>query len=126
MIKIAFALVALFCLSSCATIFQGSRKDVTIRSTTPDATIYVDGVEKGKDAVTALLARKHNHVIVVKKEGCEMQTVEIKKHAQVGWIIWDSLELLYANIFPLPIDAITGAWNTFDKKNVVVELKCQH
>ena len=101
-------------------MFQGSKKNVVIKSLTPDASIYVDGEEQGKDAVTALLTRKHDHVVVVKKEGCEPRTVEIKKHVQVGWIIFDAL----FNWWAFATDAPTGAWNTFDKDHVIVELKC--
>lgn len=106
--------------SSCAVMFQGSKKDVTIKSMTPDATIHVDGEEVGKDAVNVRLARKSNHTVVIKKDGCETKTVEIHKKTQVGWIIFDAL----FNWFAFATDAPTGAWNTFDKDRVTVELKC--
>lgn len=120
MVKAFFAFLAMLSLSSCAVMFNGSRKDVTIKSITPDATIYIDGDEKGKDAVTERLERKSDHTVIVKKDGCETKTLEIKKHTQVGWIIFDAL----FNWFAFATDAPTGAWNGFDKDHFSVELKC--
>lgn len=105
--------------SSCATVFQGSKKDVTIRSMTSGADIYVNGEKKATDALTIKLKRKTNHTIVVKKEGYETKTVDINKHTQAGWIVWGIL----INIPGMIVDAITGAWNGFDKDNVTVDLE---
>lgn len=109
------------CLSSCAVMFQGSKKDVTIKSLTQNATITVDGEECGKDACTVRLERKSNHTVIVKKDDCDTKTVEIKKHTQVGWIIFDAL----FNWFAFATDAPTGAWDTFDKDHITVELQCK-
>lgn len=107
-----------FLLSSCATVFQGSRKDVSIRSMTQGAKIYVDGELKGEDAITLKLARKTNHSVAVKKDGFETKTVDINKHTQAGWIVWGIL----FNLPEMIVDAITGAWNGFDKENITVDL----
>jgi hypothetical protein len=106
-------------LSSCATLFQGSRKDVTIRSMTSGADIYVDGEKKSSDALTIKLKRNTNHTIVVKKDGFDTKTVDINKHTQAGWLVWGIL----FNIPGMIVDAITGAWNGFDKDNVTVDLE---
>lgn len=111
-------LITLF--PSCAVMFNGPRKDVTVKSTTPNATIFIDGEEKGTDAVTERLSRKSNHTVVVKKAGCDTKTVEIKKQVQVGWIIFDAL----FNWFAFATDAPTGAWNTFEKDKITVDLSC--
>jgi len=105
--------------SSCAVMFQGSKKDVTVRSMTEGASIYIDGEHKGTDLVTERLARKHNHTVMVKKDGYETQTVEIKKRTQVGWVLFNS----FFNWFAFATDAPTGAWNTFDKDQITVDLK---
>lgn len=110
-----------FSCSSCALIIQGTKKDVTVRSITPDAQIYIDGEKKGTDLVTERLHRKYNHTIHVKKEGCETQVMEVTKHVQVGWIVFD----LAFNWFAFLTDPTTGAWNTFNKSNYAVELDCK-
>lgn len=101
-------------------MFQGSKKSVSIRSFTPDASIYVDGELKGKDAVNVLLKRKQNHYVVVKKENCQSQTVEIKRKLQWTWIAFDAA----FNWWAFATDAPTGAWYTFKKKDITVELQC--
>lgn len=116
--KLTLGLLLACSLSSCAVMFQGSKKEVSIKSMTPDASIYVDGDLKGTDAVSLKLARKNNHTVMVKKAGFDTQTVQIEKHTQAGWVIFD----IFVNLLALPVDAITGAWNGFDKDKITVEL----
>ena len=111
-------MVSALSISSCASIFQGSKKDVTIRSMTQGAKIYIDGELKGEDALTLKLIRKTNHTVVVKKDGYETKNVDINKHVQAGWLVWG----IVFNIPGLVVDAITGAWNGFDKDNITVSL----
>jgi len=60
-------LIIAMTMSSCAVMFQGSKKDVSIKSMTPDASIYINGELKGTDAVTVRLPRKSNHTVMIKK-----------------------------------------------------------
>lgn len=115
-------LPAILLLNSCAVLFQGSKKDVSIKSMTPGTSIYIDGEKVGADLVVSRLTRKSNHSVLLQKEGFNSKTIEIKKHTQVGWIIFDSL----CNWFAFATDAPTGAWNTFDKDNIVAELEPVH
>ena len=112
--------MGMFCLSSCAVMFNGSRKTITVKSITPNATIYLDGEEKGTGTVNEKVARKYDHTITVTKEGCETKTMELRRTVQVGWIVFDAL----FNWFAFATDAPTGAWNSFDKDHISVELKC--
>ncbi len=112
------AFVITWSLSSCAVMFQGSKKEVVVKSMTPGASIYIDGDLKGSDMVKERLRRKHNHIVLVKKEGYNEQSIEINKRVQVGWVIFDSL----VNWFAFLTDPTTGAWNTFDKDHIVVSL----
>jgi hypothetical protein len=116
----AVLLMASLCTQSCAVMFQGSKKEVMVKTTTQGASIWIDGENKGTDAVTERLSRKHDHTILVKKEGCETKSLEVNKKTQVGWIIFDAL----FNVFAFATDAPTGAWNTFEKDRYTVELTC--
>ena len=117
-------LSSLTLLSSCSTILQGSKKDMTIQSLTPGSKIYVNGDEMGKDLVDTRLRRNKNHTIMIKKEGYETRTVTLQKNAQAGYIVADALLALtgFGLIFII-VDAATGSWHTFDKDKVVVELE---
>ncbi len=112
--------ISLLSLNSCALIFNGSRQDVTIKSMTPEAKIYVNGELKGSDAVNIKLPRKSNHSVMIKKDGCENYSTQINKHTQVGWFVFDAL----FNWMAFLTDAPTGAWNEFDNDNITAELKC--
>ena len=45
----------------------------------------------------------------------------IESKTQAGWVVFDVL----FNILAIVVDAPTGAWKTFDKSNVVVDLDCE-
>ncbi len=120
-ISLFLTVVFVLSLSSCAAIFNGSKKRINITSNTPDSKIYVDGELVGTETASVKLRRKSDHSITVKKDGCKSQTIPLDKEFQIGWA------LLYIFVNPLAIitDAPTGAWYGFDKNQVVVpELDC--
>lgn len=119
-LKLGFLVLLLSSFSSCALMFNGVRQDVSITSMTPDAKIYVDGNLEGTDAVSVKLRRKDNHTVMVKKENCKTETVQIDSNVQAGWIVFDAL----FNWFAFLTDAPTGAWKSFDKTKITVELEC--
>jgi hypothetical protein len=107
-------------LNSCALIFNGTKQNVSVKSMTPNSKIYIDGDLAGTDAVSKKLSRKNNHTIMIKKSECRTETVMIDSEVQAGWIIFDAL----FNWCAFLTDAPTGAWKSFDKTNVTVELDC--
>lgn len=116
------AFITLFGLSfqSCALMFNGTKKDVSVKSMTPDADIYVNGNYEAENAASVKLRRKNNHTVMIKKDGCQTETVQVKKQTQAGWIVFDAL----FNWFAFLTDAPTGAWNTLEPANIVRELDC--
>jgi len=119
---IALGLIFTLCFSSCALMFNGTKKKVTIQSMTPEAKIYIDGDYIGKDFVSQKLKRKEDHTIMIKKDGCQTKNITIDSEIQVGWIIFDFL----FNWFAFITDAPTGAWKGFDKSKYVIELECDN
>lgn len=105
--------------SSCALMFNGSRKSIPITSMTPGAQIYVNGELKGKDAVSLKLARNSNHTVTIKKDGFKTQNVQITKHTQAGWVVFDIL----LNWGAFLTDPTTGAWNDLEPDRITVELE---
>ncbi|PWJ44238.1 hypothetical protein [Sediminitomix flava] len=116
--KLAMSIILLLTFSSCATMINGEDQDIQIKSETPHAKIFVDGKFIGEDQVMAHLSRKSDHVVEIKKTGFEDQKIELHKHAQVEWVVFDAC----FNWFGLLIDGPSGAWNEFDEKEIVVEL----
>ncbi len=110
--------------SSCSTIIQGSRQQVTIQSLTKDSKIYVDGDDKGKDNASVRLKRNRNHAIAIKKEGYETKIINIEKHTQAGYVVADVLLALTGyGLAWIIVDAATGSWNKFDQDAISVELE---
>ena len=105
-----------FLLSSCATILQGTKKKVSIRSLTPNTKIYVNGEYKGKDLVTVKLKRKDEHTVLATKKGYEKQVKTIDNHIQAGWLVADII--FGFGWVGLAVDFITGALYAPDTKSV--------
>ena len=123
--KIVAHLMLLVCMlsfSSCALLFNGTKQSVSISSTTPGAKIYVNGNYEGDEFVKMKLKRKNNHTVMVKKEKCDTRTVNIETDVQVGWVVFAAL----FNWFAFLTDAPTGAWNSFDRTSISVELDCNN
>ncbi len=121
---ICLLLASVILFSSCSTILQGSRQQVTIQSLTKDSKIFVDGDEQGKDNVQIRLKRNRNHAIAIKKDGYETKILNVEKHTQAGYVVADVLLALTGyGLAWIIVDAATGSWNKFDKDAVVVELE---
>lgn len=117
-------LASLMLFSSCSTIIQGSRQQVTIQSLTKDSKIYVDGEEKGKDNAMIRLKRNRNHAIAIKKDGYETKIINLEKQTQAGYIVADALlGLTGFGLAWIIVDAATGSWFKFDQDAISVELE---
>lgn len=108
-------------ISGCALIFNGSKQNVSVKSYSDGAKIYVDGARRGQDAITANLDRSSGHTISIRKEGCDTYTRQIRSSTQAGWIVWGIL----FNIPGLITDAATGAWNKLEPTIITKELDCE-
>jgi len=117
--KIFFLLPVLPFLNSCALMFNGVNQDVYVKSMIEDSKIYIDGNYIGQEGTSIRLTRKTNHVVTVKKEGYETETINIDSNVQIGWIIFD---VLFCRIGFI-VDLLTGAWTSLDKTHIIVDLK---
>jgi len=115
---LALGLICLY-LSNCATLFKGTKEEVNFNSNPIGAEVWIDGKMMGKTPVKFELKSKKEYVIEFKYEGYEIQTVNLTNHIGTGWIILDIL----TGLIPVIIDAATGAWYSFDEKNVNVTLR---
>jgi hypothetical protein len=102
-------------------LFNGTKKDVSVKSMTPEPEIYVNGNYEGEEAATIDLKRKYSHTVMIKKDGCRTETVQVEKSTQAGWIVFDAL----FNWFAFLTDVPTGGWNTLEPDRIVRELDCE-
>ncbi|MFB0564503.1 MAG: PEGA domain-containing protein [Candidatus Aminicenantaceae bacterium] len=110
---------SLFLLStSCATLFKGTTEEVNLNSNPVGAEIWIDGKLMGKTPIAFTLESKKTYVIEFRLPGYEPRTVNLTHHIGAGWIILDVL----GGLIPVVIDAVTGAWYSFDEKNVNIQL----
>lgn len=114
---LTLVLVCLY-LSSCATVFKGTSEEVNFNSNPIGAEVWIDGKNMGKTPVKFKLTSKKTYMIEFKFEGYETKTVSLTNHVGAGWVILDVL----AGLVGVIVDAATGAWYSFDEKNVNVTL----
>lgn len=113
-----FILFSSLILSSCATIFTGTKQTVLIKSVPPDANVEVDGIDRGVTPVAVEL-----------KKGFDGQTVTLKKAGYETKIFqpettFNPVSIL--NLFGLigwAIDAATGAMMKYDPKSYEIKLE---
>lgn len=103
----------------CATIFVGSRDDISLSSEPTGAKVLVNGHNEGKTPLNIALKRGKEYTIEFVKEGYETKSLRLTYGVGAGWIILDILSGLVGII----IDAATGNWNGFDLDNYKANLE---
>lgn len=113
-----FAISATLMLSSCATIFTGTKQTVNIKTDPPAADVEVDGIKVGVTPMDVTL-----------KKGFTGQTVSLKlngyetKTFQPATTFNPVTVLNVIGLLGFPIDAATGAMMKYDPK--VYEIKLE-
>lgn len=105
-------------MSSCATIFSGSKQKVKFSSNPSSATIFIDEVEVGKTPFEIKLARKKKHSVMIKLEGYETYQTNLTKKLN-GWFLGN---ILIGGIIGFIIDPITGAMYSLTPKQINAQM----
>ena len=110
-------------LSNCATMFNGSSQQVSIRSNEENSEIYVNEAYIGKNSGVTTLRKKDDYTITVRKEGCTDKSVPVAKSFDGTTLLGLLIDLGLVSI--LIVDgAATGAWQDFDQTSYVVDPVC--
>lgn len=117
-IIILSVLISLSSLTSCATLFSGSKQTVTFNSEPPGATIEVDGIPRGNTPAPVKLKRK-GQVVSLKKSGYMTKVFEPERSFN-GVSVLNLFNILFWGI-----DAATGSINRYSPKyyNIMLQKK---
>lgn len=114
------ATLAAVCLSSCATIFTGSKDDVTFNSTPEGAQVMVKGLEKCITPCTASLQRSLNsEQVEFKLNGYQSKTIGLDKKFNAVTLV----NIIGGGLIGFGIDAATGSMMKYDTKAYSVKLE---
>jgi hypothetical protein len=119
--KILSIFVICIFISSCALIFKGTKEELEFESDPQRAEVYIDGVKMGETPFAMKLVTKKTYTVEFRKEGYKSKAFQINNKVGAGWIILDIL----GGLIPVIIDAATGAWYSFDQKNIDAVLEKQ-
>ncbi|WP_259015439.1 PEGA domain-containing protein [Emticicia fluvialis] len=98
-------------MTSCATIFTGTKDRITFNSTPSGATIYKDGIELCKTPCTVNVKRSLNDTDVeYKLDGYETRLITLDKEFNVVSV------LNLGNLLGWGIDALSGSVLKYDRK----------
>lgn len=122
-------LVPIFLASclGCATLFSESSADVNVESEPENASVYIDGIEKGRETPTTItLEHSYSDVwndkeVTVRLDGYEDRKFKID-HGIAGWYWGNILLGPFAGIGGI-IDLVTGSWVSVDRTQYSVELR---
>jgi len=116
----AFGIVAVLSLTSCATVFTGTKDNISFNSTPDNATVSINGVDKCQTPCTIPVSRSLGSTTVqLTKDGYQMKSFDLEKKFNAISII------NLTDIIAWAIDLATGAVNKYDTKLYNVELKLQ-
>lgn len=111
MFNYKIAILSIFFLSSCATIFTGTRDTISFDSNPQGAVIYKDGVELCKTPCSFPMKRDLNDVsLEIKLDGYQTRVFKLDKQLNVVSI------LNLGNLLGWGIDALSGSLMKYDRK----------
>ena len=121
--KMISVVVALFLLSGCAAMFNGTSQQVSIRSKNPNAKIYVNDAYLGDGNVLTTFKKKKDYTIRVEQDGCKSVSIPVTKSFDPTTLLGVFIDFGVVSV--LVVDGIgTGAWQKFDQENYIVNAQC--
>tara|TARA_B100000427_G_C15379307_1_gene538124 strand:+ start:33 stop:401 length:369 start_codon:yes stop_codon:yes gene_type:complete len=114
--KVFISFLAIY-MSSCATIFTGTKSAIQFNSKPSGATVYMDGAEIGTTPMTFQVKKSSDAMFSFEKDGYNKRTVSLQKSFNAVSII--NLGCILCWI----IDVATGAMKKFDQKGINATLK---
>jgi hypothetical protein len=113
-----FIFVFTFVLSSCATLFTGTKQTVQIDSEPPGAKVLVDGIDRGYTPIGVSLKKgSDGQMVTLKYEGYKDKSFQPETTFN-GVAALNLINLLFWGI-----DAATGAVWKYDPKYYKIELE---
>lgn len=109
---VLFLLVTTIFMTSCATMFTGTKDKITFNSTPSKATIYIDGIERCKTPCTIKVRRSLSEKSAeLKLKGYEGRTFSLENS-------FNPISILnLGNILGWGIDALSGSLFKYHLKN---------
>ena len=115
--KITLLLVTILLVSSCATIFTGTKDRISFKSHPSGAMIYKDGVELCTTPCSYKIKRSINDTdLEFKLDGYQTRVITLDKQLNIVSII------NLGNLVGWGIDALSGAVMKYDRKSYDINL----
>jgi hypothetical protein len=105
-------------LSSCATIFTGTKDRISFNTTPPGAMIYIDGLEQCKTPCSILVKRRlEDTEVEFKLDGYDTRIIKLSKDLNIMSVF------NLGNLIAWGIDALSGAVMKYDRKSYDIILE---
>jgi hypothetical protein len=114
---VAIVLCALV-LSSCATLFTGTKDTITFSSNPRNAEVYINGIYRAKTPCELEVSKKGTTVAALKLEGMQDETFQLDKKFNPVTLV----NLLGPIIIGFAIDIATGAVHSYQPKYYNINL----
>jgi hypothetical protein len=110
-------------LTGCLTMWRGNSQIVSINSTPPGASVEISPDNQKLETPTeAVLSRRRAHVLTIRKEGFETNTVVIER--KFSWAVWRNVIWIHPVgwLIGLIVDVSTGAAGRLEPESLSVLL----
>ena len=111
------AVVALFLLSGCGTVFSGTQQNVTVNTNVPEAKVYVNGMPMCSTPCAIDLNRRNTNVtLILKKDGYEDTVFVLKSQ-------WNPITIInLSSVYSWTTDFVSGGVWRYSPDSVYVEM----
>lgn len=112
-----FAVIACLFMSSCATVFTGTKDSISFKTTPSGATVQINGIDECKTPCSVRVKRSMGDTQAdFQLENYDTRSIELNKEFNVISVV------NLGNLLGWGIDALSGAIMKYDKKNYDIEL----
>ncbi len=112
------ALLGSLFITSCGSIFNGSKQSIGFSSSPDGAAVSIDGMPRGRTPITVRLERDEDHTVRITLPGYYPYSATLV-HKVSGWV-WGNL--LFGGIIGLAVDASTGGLYVLSPDQVQAQL----
>lgn len=115
---VACIILSSFLVTSCCSIFNGSKQSIGFSSSPDGANVSIDGIPRGKTPLTLKLERDEDHTVKIALPGYYPYSATLT-HSVSGWV-WGNL--LFGGLIGLAVDAGTGSLYVLTPEQVQAQL----
>lgn len=114
-------ILSLVTFTNCSTILNGTKQNITINTNISGASVYINGIERGKTPFIGSIKRDDETTLMIKKDGYIPQTIALNTELETAF--WGNFLFIYGSASSSTTDYVNGAAHEYSPSTYYVTLE---